>query len=80
MTASSQSDKRKVRQIPLTSEYNKLATGRGKNEFSQMQKYLLNNKAASSSFNLLGQTNDQLVQINKDLAELNLCKPLLTLR
>jgi len=40
--------------LPLTNEFNNLVAGSKKQEHHNLQKYILNNRAASSPFNLLG--------------------------
>ena len=47
-----ESNRKKLRQIPLTAEYNKLVSSaiRSDNELAQHQKYMLNNKMVTSCF------------------------------
>ena len=64
---------KKFRQIPLTSEYNKLVSSavRNDNELAQHQKYMLSNKRVTSCFLPLSQTAHKLTELDKQISELN---------
>ena len=62
----------KSRQLPLTAKFNMAL---GNKDLRTQQKYLLNNKMASSTYLPLAGTDGKLAQVSTHISELNRCKP-----